>query len=244
MTLEVRLAKQFRRFTLDVSWRIGDDLAVIFGPSGAGKSVTLQMIAGLARPDSGRIICSDRVFYDGAQGIWMPPQQRRVGYVFQDAALFPHLTVRQNILYGATGIASRLRDDRFEEVMYIFQLAGLEDKRPAEISGGQKKRVAFARALIRKPDLLLLDEPFSALDMSLRSEMHDFLRDIRKQYGIPVVLVTHDVVEAYSMASCVVVYADGQAVYTGTPQEVFSQQNMPECEFPLFFSYMFSRGVF
>ncbi len=240
--LGVQLKKRLSRFELDVAWDLGDELVVIFGPSGAGKSLTLNMIAGLIEPDAGMLTYDGAVLYDGGRGISIPPQARSVGYVFQHPALFPHMTVRENIYYGAAGVSRQKRCERFRDVVDIFQLYGLEKKYPHEISGGQKQRVAFARALIRQPKVLLLDEPFSALDMKLRNEMWDFLRDIRKYFRIPVVLVTHDVYEAYCLAERVLVYDNGRVQHVGTPYEIFNTQNMPECEYPLFFSYMFSKG--
>ncbi|MCX5901969.1 MAG: ATP-binding cassette domain-containing protein [Proteobacteria bacterium] len=244
MPLSVKLRKKVNGFSLDVAWEVGNELAVIFGPSGSGKSMTLQLIAGLMYPDDGVVSLGGKIFYDGKQKIWLTPQQRSIGYVFQDLALFPHMTAEQNILYGAAGISPQDRERRLRDIMNLFHLEGLEHKLPCEISGGQKQRVAFARALIRQPDLLLLDEPFSALDHQLRTEMHDFLRDVRSIYRIPVILVTHDIFEAYCLADKVIVYADGINVDMGTPQEIFNEQNMPDCETPLFFSYMMHKGFF
>jgi molybdate transport system ATP-binding protein len=244
MSFSISITKQIKGFYLDVSLEVGNELAVIFGPSGAGKSLTLQIIAGLMNPDTGRIILNGTVFIDKQKGIFMSPQNRRIGYVLQDMALFPHMTVEKNILYGAKGIKPKDCTWRLRESIELFHLEGLEHKLPCEISGGQKQRVAFARALIRRPDLLLLDEPFSALDTPLRVEMRDFLKDIRHEYQIPVVLVTHDIVEAYSLADRVIVYSQGTVKYTGPPHEVFNVQNMPECVSPLFFTYMFSKGIF
>ena len=244
MGLSVRIKKKLHNFLLDVDWQIGEELAVIFGPSGSGKSLTLHAVAGLLFPDEGRVHSCGRTFFDSSARIALPPQQRCIGYVFQHPALFPHMTVEENILYGATGVEPGHRTRRFQEVLDLFRLSGLEKKRPSEISGGQKQRVAFARSLIRKPDLLLLDEPFSALDMKIRDEMWDFLKDIRKYFNIPVVLVTHDIFEAYSLADTVIVYEEGRVVHSGPPHEIFNMQTMPECEFPLFFSYMFTRAFF
>jgi molybdate transport system ATP-binding protein len=206
--------------------------------------MTLQLIAGLMQPDAGRISAGDKVFFESGHDISLPPQLRRIGYVFQDLALFPHMSVKDNILYGATGIEKSVREKRLYDIVSIFRLDGLEEKRPGELSGGQKQRVALARALIRKPDVLLLDEPFSSLDTSLRADMRNFLKDIRKEFNLPVILVTHDIFEAVTLADRVIVYEDGRVIIAGKPHEVFNPQTMPECEFPLFFSYMFNRGFF
>lgn len=244
MSLTIKVQKKFSRFQLDVCWEIGDELAVIFGPSGSGKSLTLHMVAGLVQPDAGTILAKNRLFYDAEKKVSLTPQQRRIGYVFQTPALFPHMSAKENIIYGGTGLDRRDLMRRYSEVIDLFQLTGLESRKPAELSGGQKQRIAFARALIRKPDFLLLDEPFSALDMQIRSEMWDFLRDIRRFMKIPVVLVTHDVYEAYSLADQVIVYENGSTVGSGKPHEVFGTQTMPECEMPLMFSYMLSKGYY
>jgi len=244
MSLNVQIQKKYSRFQLDVSWEIKDELAVIFGPSGSGKSLSLHMVAGLVCPDSGTITSGSRIFYDRDKKISLSPQQRCMGYVFQSPALFPHMSAKENILYGGTGLDTADLIRRYKEVIDLFQLTGLESRKPAELSGGQKQRIAFARALIRKPDILLLDEPFSALDMQIRSEMWDFLRDIRRFIKIPVILVTHDVYEAYSLADRVIVYEDGCITDHGRPHEVFSPQAMPECETPLMFSFMLSRGYY
>jgi molybdate transport system ATP-binding protein len=222
MGLAVDIKKRVNGFDLDVSWSIGNELAVLFGHSGAGKSLTLRLISGLMRPDSGVIRASGRVCFDHRQNIDVPPQQRSFGYVFQDLALFPHMTVKENILYGAKGVEKAERLERLADMMDRFRIKGTADKLPAEISGGQKQRVALARALIRRPDALLLDEPFSALDIQLRIEMRAFLKQIRMEFSVPVVLVTHDVYEAYTMADTIIVYSNGRVAQTGAPSEVFT----------------------
>jgi len=222
MGLTVAVRKRVNGFALDSSWEIGNELAVLFGYSGAGKSLTLQLIAGLMKPDSGVITTNGKACFDSTKNIDIPPQHRSFGYVFQDLALFPHMTVKDNILYGAKGVAKDEGMARLSGMIESFRLNDLENKFPAEISGGQKQRVAFARALIRRPDVLLLDEPFSALDNPLRVEMRAFLLQIRKDFDIPVVLVTHDVVEAYTMPDALIVYVNGRVVQKGAPLEVFS----------------------
>ena len=228
MGLSVDLVKQVNGFRLEVAWQIENELAVLFGYSGAGKSLTLQLLAGLLKPDAGRIVVNGEVLFDSRERINLPPQRRSLGYVFQDLALFPHMTVRQNIAYGATGLPRVGRCQRVGEMLEVFHLEGLADKPPAEISGGQKQRVALARALIRQPQALLLDEPFSALDNPLRREMRRFLKQIHAEFAVPVILVTHDLWEAASLADTIFIYHSGKIVQSGTPQEIISRPLTPE----------------
>ncbi len=230
MGLSVTLKKKAGVFSLDVSWEMGNELVVLFGYSGAGKSITLQMIAGLMRPDEGVVRSGERVLFDSLGGIDLSPQKRSFGYVFQDLALFPHMTVRENIRYGATGANTDECKKSIEEMIGAFRLESVATSLPSKLSGGQQQRVAFARALIRKPDVLLLDEPFSALDNPLRLEMGEFLNDVRNKYDIPVVLVTHDIFEAYTMADTIIVYANGRVAQTGTPSEIFNYPASKEVE--------------
>jgi molybdate transport system ATP-binding protein len=226
MRLSINIKKAVNSFKLDAQWEINDELAVLFGYSGAGKSMTLRMIAGLMKPDEGAIRLNGNDLFDSAAAINLPPQVRSFGYVFQDLALFPHMTVRENILYGAHGLSRSEREQRCREMMERFMISGLEKQYPNEISGGQKQRVALARALIRRPAALLLDEPFSAFDAPLRSEMRNFLKEIRREFPIPVVLVTHDLSEAVALADRLIILAGGRVVQTGTSVEVL---NSPAC---------------
>ncbi len=230
MALDVRLRKEVEGFSLDVEWEMGDELVVLFGYSGAGKSMTLQSLAGIAIPDGGYIALDGKVYLDSAKGINEPPQKRPFGYVFQDLALFPHMTLKENITYGCKGISSGELNARADEMIGLFRLKGLERKLPSEISGGQKQRVALARALIRRPDLLLLDEPFSALDNPVRVEMRKVLRDIRREFTIPIILVTHDMFEAYTMADRMIIYVGGRIVQTGSPEEIIRSPMSHEVE--------------
>jgi molybdate transport system ATP-binding protein len=220
MGLSLKLRKQVNGFRLDVEWAMENELAVLFGFSGAGKSMTLQLIAGLIQPDEGWIYSGHKPLFDSRWGINLAPQNRSIGYVFQNLALFPHLTVRGNILFGAGKIKKEIKENRIREMIEIFHLAGLESRYPSEISGGQQQRVALARALIRRPDLILLDEPFSALDHPLRKEMQKFLKEIRREFNIPLLLVTHDLSEALTLADKIIIYSQGRIAKIGPPRDI------------------------
>jgi molybdate transport system ATP-binding protein len=230
MGLSLKLRKQVNGFFLDVEWAIGNELSVFFGFSGAGKSMTLQLISGLMAPDQGYITLGEKVLFDSGKGINVPPQTRSIGYVFQDLALFPHMTVRANIAYGIRGSVKKKGRPKVDEVIEIFHLQGLEAKRPSEISGGQQQRVTLARALIGRPGLLLLDEPFSALDSPLRAEMQDYLIKIKKEFNIPVILVTHDLDEAYNLAEKIIIYSKGKISQAGSPLEVRANPLIKEAD--------------
>ena len=191
--LDVRIRKDLPGFILDVQWSAGDGVAVLFGPSGAGKSLTLQCLAGLMRPDEGRISVDGQVLFDSVSGVNLPPQRRRVGYVFQGFALFPHLTVAGNVAFGLRDRPRAERDARAAEVLARLGLEPLAQRYPGELSGGQRQRVALGRALAPDPALLLLDEPLSSLDLPLRRALRDELRAVLAQWGKAAVVVTHDI---------------------------------------------------
>ncbi|MCX5807307.1 MAG: ATP-binding cassette domain-containing protein [Proteobacteria bacterium] len=242
MGLEIRLKKQVTGFSLDVEWHMDNEILVLFGHSGSGKSMTLQLIAGLANPDEGRVCFGEKVLFDDYLKVNLPPQRRSVGYVFQDRVLFPNMTARENIGYGLKNGNKMERNKKIDEMFKLLYLEGLEDKYPGQISGGEKQRVTLARALIGRPEVLLLDEPFSALDNALRIEMRDLLRDIKYRFNVPIVLVSHDMLEAYSIADKIVLYAQGRVAHAGTPQEIFSDPMSSEVDlymalnFPLLIS--------
>ncbi len=225
MGLSVDIRKKLNGFSLHAKWRMEDEIAVLFGHSGAGKTLTLKAIAGLMRPDEGSIVVHGRTLFEagGPLEVDVPPQHRHMGYVFQDLALFPHMTVRANIAFGLPGRGEGQGPHAIDKMLRTFHLEDLADKRPGEISGGQKQRVALARALIRRPGALLLDEPFSALDSGLRAEMGRLLLEIRREFGVPVVLVTHDIREARAVADKLIVYSGGMVVQTGSPREVMER---------------------
>ena len=221
--LEVAIRKSLPGFTLDVEWSAGDGVAALFGPSGAGKTLTLQCLAGLVRPDAGRIVVDGQVLFDSVAGIDVRPQRRRVGYVFQGYALFPHLTVRGNVGFGLRDRGRVVRRRREDEVLTRLGLEVFAERYPRELSGGQRQRVALGRALATDPALLLLDEPLSALDLPLRQALRDELRSVLTDWGIAAVLVTHDLTEAYRLGDRIVVYEEGRVIQAAPRAELLSQ---------------------
>jgi molybdate transport system ATP-binding protein len=221
--LEVRVVKRLPSFTLDVAWTAGDGVAVLFGPSGAGKTLTLQCLAGLLRPDAGRIVVDGRVLFDSATAVDVRPQARRVGYVFQGYALFPHLSVAENVGFGLRERPRAERAARTAEVLERLGLADLANRPPRELSGGQRQRVALGRALATDPALLLLDEPLSALDAPLRRALRDELRAVLRDWRTAAVVVTHDFTEAYRLADRIVVYDAGRVVQAAPRSELLWQ---------------------
>ncbi len=230
MFLSLKLFKRVNGFTFNVDWEMDNELAVLFGSSGAGKSMTLNVLAGLLEIDHGFIQLDRDIIFDSYSGINIRPQKRAIGYVFQDLALFPYMTVRKNILYGASYLQKDEQKNKVQEITGIFHLQGLEDRLPAEISGGQRQRVALARVLAGKPRLLLLDEPFSALDAPLRLEMRRLIKELRVKFNIPVILVTHDLAEACYLADRLIIYSGGKIVQTGSPASIFNNPACPEVE--------------
>jgi molybdate transport system ATP-binding protein len=221
--LEVELVTRVSGFTLDVAWSANDGVVTLFGPSGAGKTLTLQCLAGLVRPERGRIVVDGRVLFDSTAGIDVPPQHRRVGYVFQGYALFPHLTVAQNVGFGLRARPRAEKLERTRAVIGRLGLGGLEERVPRELSGGQRQRVALGRALAIDPSLLLLDEPLSALDLPLRQQLRDELRATLAEWGTAAVLVTHDFTEAYRIGDRIVVYEAGRVVQAAPRSELLWQ---------------------
>lgn len=218
--LDFTIHHPLKPFSLEVSLQVGPELVVLFGPSGAGKSLTLQAIAGLISPHQGRIQINGAEMFNHKTGLNLPPQQRRIGYVMQEYTLFPHLSVGQNIAYGLRGLSKQMRHETVVEMLKLIQMDGYAQRAPHELSGGQKQRVALARALAIKPRLLLLDEPFSALDIHTRTQLRLELRAMQHQIKLPTVLVTHDLAEANLLADRIAIYHQGRILQVGSPADI------------------------
>jgi len=216
MQLRVAVTKYLqadrREFRLDVSFESDADITILFGPSGAGKTLTLQAIAGLLRPDQGAIRFGGRLLFDSAQRVDVPTRQRDIGFVFQDYALFPHLTVGQNVAFARSRgwRQARSTDTANRRLLESFDLAACADAFPAQLSGGQRQRVALARALAATPQLLLLDEPFAALDAPLRARLRGELLALQRSRSVPMVVITHDPDDVSALGGRVVLLQDGQ----------------------------------
>ena len=210
MVLSAQFSKKFQGFNLDIKWTMGNELVVFFGPSGAGKSVTLKMISGLMSADEGSLYLHGEELFNSQTEKNVRVQERNIGYLLQNQSLFPHMSVKENIIFGAN---RRVKESELAEeldhFLSYFDIKGLEQKYPHEISGGQRQRVALAMNLIRRPRLLLLDEPFSALDDDLRVKMRRYLLDVRKRFNIPMILVTHDRNEAQAVADKIFNFKNG-----------------------------------
>ena len=221
--IKARIRKSFAAradsaaFSLDIELEPGAGITALFGPSGAGKTLTLDSIAGFVTPDEGRILLDDDILFDAATGVNLPPQARRCGYVFQNYALFPHMTLRQNLAFAAERRPRLERHRKVNEMLERFHLADAAGRKPHELSGGQKQRCSIARALIGAPKLLLLDEPARGLDAPLRAELYRLLRQVRAEFGTPILVVTHDLAECFELAEDMLIVHDGRIVQSGTP---------------------------
>ncbi|MCL2021546.1 MAG: ATP-binding cassette domain-containing protein [Betaproteobacteria bacterium] len=212
LSLKTRQRRQAREFSLHARFESAEDKVVIFGPSGSGKSVTLQAIAGLIKPKRGHIRLGGRTLFDSAAGISLPTRSRRIGYVFQDYALFPHLSVLENAGYALRAWPRPLSREAKERILYmldVFGIAELATSVPSELSGGQQQRVALARALLRDPEVVLLDEPFSAMDLLLRDKMREELAAIQARFNVPFILITHDLEDVRAFADTLVIFQHG-----------------------------------
>jgi molybdate transport system ATP-binding protein len=210
-------------FDLAIDLEISGQVIGIFGPSGAGKTSLVELMAGLRKPDAGRIALDDFVLADRARHLFVPPEKRGIGYVPQDLALFPHLSVHKNILYGRTAAAKTAPGIELEPVVQLLEIGSLLERSVAQLSGGQKQRVAFARALLAHPRLLLLDEPLASLDRELKLKILPYLRRIRDELGLPMLYVSHAPEEMFSLCDQIVFLHTGRCLRVSPPEELFEK---------------------
>ena len=223
MAMEVKIHKKLGEYELDVHWKSTKKRIGILGASGSGKSLTLKSIAGIEHPDQGHIQIGNHVLYDSDSRICLKPQKRNVGYMFQNYALFPNMTVRQNILCGMRHIKDKAeKEARLNKYVSMFRLEGLENHRPAQLSGGQAQRTALARIMVSDPKLLLLDEPFSALDAHLRDKLMIEMRDVLAKFGREVIMVTHSRDEAYNISREIAVMDEGKLLAKNKTKALFA----------------------
>jgi len=225
--LEVAIEHRQGDFTLRARFQAGSGVTALAGHSGAGKTTLLDIIAGLRRPVSGRVMLDGRVLADRALGIWVPPHRRRIGYVFQEARLFPHLSVRLNLLYGRFFARGARLDAEMDRIVDLLGLAPLLNRRPHHLSGGEKQRVALGRALLAQPRLLLLDEPLASLDTARREEILPYLERLRDEIRLPMVYVSHQAGELARLATMLVVLDAGSVMAAGPPHEIMAPKGMP-----------------
>lgn len=210
------------RFTLDADFSASGGCVALFGPSGSGKTTIARLIAGLERPERGRISLGGRLLVDTAADVWTPPHQRRVGLVFQEGQLLPHLSVRQNLDYGRSFASDEARAPGFASVVDILGIGHLLAARPATLSGGERQRVAIGRALLAAPRILVMDEPLASLDLARKQEILPFIETLRRELDLPIIYVSHAVDEVARLATTVVRMSEGRIIGHGTPAEVFS----------------------
>lgn len=231
MSIEVEIRHRQGAFALDIAFASDGRLTALFGRSGAGKTSVVNIIGGLVRPQHGRVVVDGRILVDTARGVFLPKHRRRIGYVFQEGRLFPHLTVRQNLAYGRwfTPKAERYADPG--HVVDLLGIAPLLDRQPALLSGGEKQRVAIGRALLASPRLLLMDEPLAALDEARKAEILPYVERLRDELRIPIVYVSHAVGEVARLAATLVVLADGRVAAAGPVAEVMGRPDLfPQAE--------------
>jgi molybdate transport system ATP-binding protein len=217
--IEVTLRHARPGFTLDARFEAPAGVTVLFGRSGSGKTSVINAVAGLLRPDAGRVAVGGRVLHDMARGLWLPPHKRRLGYIFQEGRLFPHLSVRQNLCYGRwfNGAGADL-----SHVVEMLGLGALLERRPAALSGGEKQRVAIGRALLARPGLILADEPLAALDEARKSEILPYFERLRDEAACPILYVSHSAAEVARLATTVVVLQDGRVIRQGSADAVLA----------------------
>jgi molybdate transport system ATP-binding protein len=230
MALVVDVIRRLGSFALEARFTSEGKLTAFFGPSGSGKTSLLNIIAGIVRPDEGSIVFNGRTLVDTSRRIFVPKHRRRFGYVFQEARLFPHLTVRQNLLYGRWFTPREERTIGVEQVLGLLNIQHLLDRRPGALSGGEKQRVAIGRALLTSPHLLLMDEPLASLDDSLKEEILPFIERLRDEAQVPIIYVSHSLSEVARLATTVVLIKDGHVVGVGPPTELLGRHDLQATE--------------
>jgi len=220
MTLEVAVGHAFGGFTLDVRFEAPPGVTVLFGRSGSGKTSVVNAVAGLLRPDRGRVVAGGWVMFDTAKGRWLPPHRRGLGCIFQESRLFPHMTVRQNLLYGRWFAPVGERRESLDKVVEVLGIGDLLARRPGALSGGEKSRVAIGRALLAGPRLVLADEPLASLDEARKAEILPFFERLRDAFAVPVLYVTHSAAEVARLATTVIVLEEGRVVRQGPADAV------------------------
>lgn len=226
MTLSVRLRHRLGTFTLDASFEAPPGITVLFGRSGSGKTTVVNAVAGLLDPDEGRIAAGDWVLLDTARGIRLPPHRRRIGYIFQEGRLFPHLSVRQNLGFGAWFAPRDAPRDDMGRVVDLLGIGHLLDRRPGALSGGEKQRVAIGRALLAAPRLILADEPLAALDAARKAEILPYFERLRDEVSVPILYVSHSAQEVARLATTVVAMEEGRVIRQGPAAEVLSDPSV------------------
>lgn len=225
MSLEVDIKKKVKGFSLNISFKTDGAYLGILGASGSGKSMTLKCLAGVETPDEGRIVLNGNILYDSDKKINLKPQNRNIGYLFQNYALFPHMTVEENIGIGLS-LSKNEKEQKVKEIIKSFHLQGLEKKYPDQISGGQQQRVALARCIVYKPDVVMLDEPFSALDAHLKEQLENGVLDLIKLYDGEVLMVTHNRDEIFRFCKKLVIMDKGSSILFGATKEIFKQPQL------------------
>jgi molybdate transport system ATP-binding protein len=220
--LEVRIKKTLPGFDLDVGFSVNDSILSIMGPSGSGKTMTLQCIAGITRPDEGSISINDKAVFDSSSGINLPARVRKVGFVCQNYALFPHLNVRENIAYGIRKLSREIREQTVSGLLSRMNIPELGERYPGQLSSGQQQRVALARALAPQPDILLLDEPFSALDIMNKEDLELELLSVQRSFSGSILFVTHDFSQGYSLGSKIAIYESGRIIQCDAKNKVIA----------------------
>ena len=226
MTLSVDIKHRLGAFELDAAFESSGRLTALFGASGSGKTSLVNIIAGLIRPAKGRIAADGRVLVDTAKRIFVPKHRRRIGYVFQDARLFPHMSVRQNLAYGGWFAPRGERHAEKSAVVELLGIGGLLDRRPNLLSGGEKQRVAIGRALLANPRLILMDEPLASLDEARKAEILPYIERLRDETMVPIVYVSHSVAEVARLATDVVVMKDGKVVASGPTADIMQRLDL------------------